>query len=164
MIDVNRNFTDLNEENSLTHLIEQLDPIHEGEVNLIQHSIYYNNEEFMGAHKQFDGKLSILNLNCQCINRNFVKIKLFLEGINNNLMPISVITLQKTWAHNETNMNLFNLPNYAMVYDDSRLSKHGGLVTYIYNTFFFERLTDDIYNQNSTVYKSMFLKIYKKII
>ena len=51
MIEVNRNFvnnTDLNEENSLTlfslfncfNVIEQLGPIHEGEVNPIQHSNY----------------------------------------------------------------------------------------------------------------------------
>ena len=49
-----------------------------------------------------------------------------------------------------------------MVYKDSRLSKQGGLVTYIHNTFSFERLSDSMYNQNSTVYESMFLKIYKK--
>ena len=50
-----------------------------------------------------------------------------------------------------------------MVYEDSRLSKHGGLVTYIHNTFSFERLSSyNMYNQNSTVYESMFLKIYKK--
>ena len=48
-----------------------------------------------------------------------------------------------------------------MVYEDSRLSKHGGLVTYIHNTFSFERLSDYIYNQNSTVYESKFIKIYK---
>ena len=50
MIDVNRNFvnnTDLNEENSLTHLIDQLDPIHEGEVNPIQHSNYYYYRNFL---------------------------------------------------------------------------------------------------------------------
>ena len=114
------------------------------------------------AHKQIDVKLSILNLNCQCINSKFDKIKLFLEGIINNSMPVSVITLQETWADNETEINFFNLPNYTMVYDDSRLSKHGGLVTYIHNTFTFERLSDDIYNQNSTVYESMFLKIHNK--
>ena len=162
---VNRNFvnnTDLNEENSLTHLIEYLDPIDEGEINPIHHSNYYNNEEFKEAHKQTDVKLSILNLNCQCINSKFDKIKLFPEGIDNNSKPISVITLQETWADNETEMNLFILPNYTMVYDDSRLSKHGGLITYIHNTFSFERLSDDVYNQNSTVYESMFLKIYNK--
>ena len=142
MIDSNRNFvnnTDLNEVNSLTHLIEYLDPIDEGEVNPIHHSNYYNNEEFIEAHKHIDVKLSILNLNCRCVNSKFDKIKLFLEGINNNSMPVSVITLQETWADNETEMNFFNFPNYTMVYDDSRLSKHGGLVTYIHNTFTFER-------------------------
>ena len=118
MIDVNRNFvnnTDLKEENSLTHLIQQLDPIHEGEVNSIQHSNYYNNKKFKKAHRQIDGKLSILNLNCQCINSKFDQIKLILEGINNNSMQISVITLQETWADNKTDMNFFNLPNYAMM-------------------------------------------------
>ena len=90
IIDINRNFvnnTDLNEENSLTHLIEYLDPIDEGEVNPIHHSNYYSNEEFKEAHKQTDVKLSILNLNCQCINSKFDQIKLFLEGIDNNSMP-----------------------------------------------------------------------------
>ena len=165
MIDINRNFlnnTDLNEENSITHQIEYLDPIDEGEVNPIHHSNYYNNEKFKKS-AQTDMKLSILNLNCQCINSKFDQIKLFLEGIDNNSMPISVITLQKTWTDNETEINLFILPNYTMVYDDSRLSKHGGLVTYIHNTFSFERLSDDVYNQNSTVYDSMFLKIYNKL-
>ena len=49
-----------------------------------------------------------------------------------------------------------------MVYEDSRLCKQGGLVTHIHNTFSFEKLSDSMYNQNSTVYESMFLKIYKK--
>ena len=49
-----------------------------------------------------------------------------------------------------------------MVYDDSRLSKHGGLITYIHDSFCFERLSDVVYNQNSTVYESMFLKIPNK--
>ena len=161
MIDSNRNFvnnTDLNEVNSLTHLIEYLDPIDEGEVNPIHHSNYYNNEKFIEAHKQIDVQLSILNLNCQCVKSKFDKIKLFLEGINNNSMPVSVITLQETWADNETEMNFFNLPNYSMVYDDSRLSKHGGLVTYIHNTFTFERLSMTFIIKIRRFMKACFLK------
>ena len=84
---------------------------------------------------------------------------MFTEGINNSSKPISVITSQETWADNETEINFFHLPNYAMTYDDSRLSKHGGLVTYIHNTFSFERLSDDIYNKKWTVYEIMFLKM-----
>ena len=147
---------DPNEGNSLSHLIEQMDPNCEGELNPIEH------EEFMKSHHQINGKLSILNLNCQCINSKFDKIKLFLACINNNDMPVSVITLQETWADNEIEMNYFNLPNYTMVCDNSCLSKHGGLITYIHDSFSFERLSDLVYNQNSTVYKSMFLKIHNK--
>ena len=77
-------------------------------------------------------------------------------------MTVSVITLQETWVGYETEMNFFNLLNYTMVNDDSRNSKHGGLITYFHNTFSFERISDDVYNQNSTFYESMFLKIYNK--
>ena len=70
MINPNRNFVnnmDLNEGNSLPHLIEQIYPNCEGELNPVEHSNYFGNEEFMKSHPQINGKLSILNLNCQCI-------------------------------------------------------------------------------------------------
>ena len=53
MINTNRNFVnniDLNEGNSLPHLIEQMDPYCEGELNPIEHSNYFSNEEFMKTH------------------------------------------------------------------------------------------------------------------
>ena len=95
----------LNEGNSLPHLIEQMDPNCEGELNPIEHSNYFGNEEFMKSHHQINGKLSILNLNCQCINSKFDKIKLFLACINNTDMPVSLITFQETWADNEIEIN-----------------------------------------------------------
>ena len=61
-------------------------------------------------------------------------------------MPVSVITLQETWADNETEMNYFNLSNYKIVYDESCLSKHSGLITYIHDSFSFEGLIDVVYN------------------
>ena len=72
-------------------------------------------------------------------------------------MPVTVITLQETWADNGTEMNIFSFPYYTMVNDDPCLRKHNGLVTYIHNIFFFERLSNDIYNENSTVMKASFL-------
>ena len=55
MININTiifNNIDLNEENSPPHLIEQMDPNCEGELNLIEHSNYFGNAEFMKAHHQ----------------------------------------------------------------------------------------------------------------
>ena len=52
MIDINKSFV-------TAHLIGHLDPMKEGEVNPIQHSNYYNNEEFMKTHTQIHRKLCI---------------------------------------------------------------------------------------------------------
>ena len=49
-----------------------------------------------------------------------------------------------------------------MLYDDSRLSKHGGLITYVHDSFAVDRLDIEEYYQKSTVFESMILKIHKK--
>ena len=59
-------------------------------------------------------------------------------------------------------MNYFTLPNYTLVYDDYRISSHGGLMTYIHNSFNFRRLDIIEYNQISTVYESMIIEICNK--
>ena len=59
-------------------------------------------------------------------------------------------------------MKLFHIPDYTMLYDDSRLSKHGGLITYVHDSFAVDRLDKDDYHQNSAVFESMILKIHKK--
>ena len=49
-----------------------------------------------------------------------------------------------------------------MLYDDSLLSKHGGLITYVHDSFAVDRLDKDDCHQNSAVFESMILKIHKK--
>ena len=49
-----------------------------------------------------------------------------------------------------------------MLYDDSRLSKHGRLITYVHDSLVVDRLDKDEYYQKSIVFESMILKIYKK--
>ena len=48
-----------------------------------------------------------------------------------------------------------------MLYDDSRLSKHGGYA-YAHDSFAVDRYDKDDYHQNSAVFESMILKIHKK--
>ena len=126
---------DLNEQNSFAHLLESINPESEEEVNPINHSAYFSNNKFSGILTQNNSNLSILNLNCQNVNAKFDKLQIFLRCINNDLNSIHVITLQESWGTANVDMKLFNLPDYAMLYDDSRLSKHGGLVTYVHNSF-----------------------------
>ena len=39
--------------NSLTHLIDHIDPDNESEVNILEHSRYYNDTDFINTLKQF---------------------------------------------------------------------------------------------------------------
>ena len=57
---------------------------------------------------------------------------------------------------------MFHIPDYTMLYDESRLSKHGGLITYLHDSFAVDRLDKDDYHKNSTVFESIILKIHKK--
>ena len=164
--DPSRNFInnhDLNEQNSFTHLLESINPESEEGVNPINHSAYFCNNEFSGVLTQINSNLSILNLNCQSVNAKFDKLQIFLRCINNDLNSIHVITLQESWGTANLDIKLFNLPDYAMLYDDSRLSKHGGLITYVHDSFAVDRLDIEEYYQKSTVFKSMILKIHKKL-
>ena len=119
--------------NSLTHLIEYVDPNNESEVSLLEHSRYYNDTDFINTLNQSHHKLSILNLNFQSSDAKFDQLKWFLAQANTT-NPISITTLQESWYDSKTDMNFFNLQGYNMVYEFSRLSKHGGLITYIHNS------------------------------
>ena len=89
-------------------------------------------------------------------------MQVFLRCINNDINPIHEITLQESWRSNAVDMKLFHLPDYTMMYDDSRLRKHGGLITYVHDSFAVDRLDKDGYHKNSAVFESMILKIHKK--
>ena len=57
--------------NSLCHLIDCIDPNNEREVNLREHSRYYNDTEFVNTLNRSHHTLSILKLNFQSINAKF---------------------------------------------------------------------------------------------
>ena len=54
--------TGLNEENSLSHLIDAISPDSENESTLIEHSKYYGDTEFEHALQQCNSKISMLSI------------------------------------------------------------------------------------------------------
>ena len=67
----------LNEENSLSHLLEKISPEIENETDLLEHSKYYNDVDFKNVLHNANSKISMLSLNCQSINAIFDKLKFF---------------------------------------------------------------------------------------
>ena len=143
---------------SLVELTEQLNPGTENEINIIDHPRYYTNEDF----RETDGSLRILNLNCRDLKSNFGKLETFLMTSNNNGSPISIIILQETHITSRTDITVFLLPDYTLVFDLARLNNFGGVTLYVHNSFNFSRLPIDKYNQNSDVYESIYIEIFNK--
>ena len=134
----------LNEENSLSHLLDQISPEIENETNLLEHSKYYNDVDFKSVlHNARSSKISMLSLNCQSINAKFDKFKIFLDDVNKG-HPIAAICIQESWGHEEMEMSYFSLPNYSMVFNNRRLSTHGWLILYLHDDFAYKELSNEI--------------------
>ena len=101
----NRN---INEANSLPDLMHSLNPDSENEINLFEHSLYYNDHEFKSCMTRGNCELRMLNLNVGGLNAKFDKLKLFLAECNNDASPLSVITLQETHLTPEIDVKIFS--------------------------------------------------------
>ena len=152
--------TGLNEENSLSHLIDAISPDSENESTLIEHSKYYGDTEFEHALQQCNSKISMLSINCQSINAKFDKLKLFLDDVNTK-NKISVICVQETWNHEGMNTNCFSLPDYTLINANRRLTAHGGLMIYLHDDFSYKEININATNE-SNLFESLLVEIWRK--
>ena len=60
--------TNINESHSFVNLVDHMNPSNEHELNLIERSIYYNNDTFRQEISNVNGSISVLNLNCGGLN------------------------------------------------------------------------------------------------
>ena len=152
--------TGLNEENSLSHLIDAISPDSENESTLIEHSKYYGDTEFEHALQQCNSKISMLSINCQSINAKFDKLKLFLDDVNTK-NKISVICVQETWNHEGMDTNCFSLPDYTLINANRRLTAHGGLMIYLHDDFSYKEININATNE-SNLFESLLVEIWRK--
>ena len=132
MINTNYNFihnTGLSKDNSLVHLIDSLNENMEEEISMIEHSRYYEDVEFARITNS-PRKLSMINLNCQCLNAKFEELQVFISEIR-HYSGIDVITLQETWIDHKTSLLPFQLEGFDLINIPRKLSKHGGLIIYV---------------------------------
>ena len=60
-------------------------------------------------------------------------------------------------------MSFYDLPNYSMVYENRRLSAHGGLLIYIRNDFSYTKLNlDNRITETSNVFESLVIEVIRK--
>ena len=119
-------------------------------------------KNYKGCIARSKGALRILNLNCGGLNAKFNNLKIFLSEYNNPSFPLHVITLQETHINSISDVRYFELHGYTLVYDLARINTFGGVAIYVHDSFSFNKLDTVAFTQNSTVYESLYLEIYKK--
>ena len=71
----------LNEVNSLTHLLNTDDS---GELNIIRHSPYFNDDYLLQSSTFHKNRLNILSINCQSLHAKFDYIKSLIDKFSAN--------------------------------------------------------------------------------
>ncbi len=149
--------TGLNENNSLKHLMQSISPDEENEVDLLEHSAYYSNTEFISMYQKTENEVTILNLNCCSLNARIDDLKIFLAMID---VKFNVISLQETWCDESCDMDNFIIPGYAMIIKpkSAEVSNHGGLIIYIDDDFNYS----EIPGNGSLIHESLGIEIWRK--
>ena len=129
------NNLELNALNSLTHLLNTEDT---DELNIIQHSPYYSDDELIQSRMYHNNGLSILSLNCQSLHAKFEYIKLLLDKFSCNNCPLQVLCLQETWFTANTDLSPYIIPGYHIISTGRYASNHGGLVIYLSDIWNYE--------------------------
>ena len=87
--------------------MQRIHPDSENEINFIEHSLYFSDQEHKACMSRTNGELRMLNLNIGGLNYKFDRFKLFLTECNDDKFPLSIITLQEMHLSPETDVNYF---------------------------------------------------------
>ena len=116
-VNINRPFMNnigLSKKNCFSNLIHHIGPNIENDIDIINHSTYYNDYDFRDVLKNTKSELSILNLNWLNLNTRCDLLKLFLVDVDIN-SQIDCITLQGTCFNENTDLTFYNLPGVERI-------------------------------------------------
>ena len=141
---------------SLTHILN-VDVTNDGEeLNIIKHSPYLDQENFIKTLKGKNNNFTVLSLNIQSLNAKFDQPKFLLHLLQENSCHISAICLQETWLREDANIDLLSLENYNLISQGKRCSAHGGLAIYLHENFNFKTVPSPIISE---IFEGQFIQI-----
>ncbi len=144
---------------------------------IIKTSLYYDDQEIGDILKQYASPVFIISLNCQSLRSKFGDIKILVDQINAlSRNKITAILLQETWVQSMESYDAFHINNYHRIGTPTHVSTHGGLLTYVHDTYSHKRLSladpSDLWehqfiqltHKHTTAHKLLLGNIYRKPI
>ena len=145
-----------NQTNSLNYVLNNDVGNGEESIEIIKHSPYFDNEEFIQFSVDKKNQFTLLSLNIQSINAKFDQLQIFLKKMNEKSFQFDVLCLQETWLNETSCFSLLDIEDYNFIPQSSLCSAHGGLAFYLHKKYMFKKLP--IYVQ-SEVWEGLFIEI-----
>ena len=115
--------------NSLNDILQNTEDDHE--LDTINSSQYYSVDSLPSDICNKTSNLLILSLNAQSILAKFSSFEVMINVLQNQGVIPDVILIQESWLENDNNLDLIQLDGYQCKSQGYRISKHGGLITYV---------------------------------
>ena len=125
------------ERNSLVTILEQ-DTNSTEELQICQHSPYYDFDKLTQVVKGKKNNFSIFSTNARSINANFSEIQIFVESLKENGFAFSAICVQESWLADGDDISQIQLDDYECIPQGKTCSIRGGLIIYLHKNFKYE--------------------------
>ena len=126
-----------------------------GVPDLMQRSIYYNNEEFTELLKTKDDVIKVLSLNVQSLNAKIDQLRIFLQMLQGSC-DLDIICLQETWLSESSDISHLQLDGYTLISKGKLCSAHGGVAIFLNCKYSYDVLS---VQSNSNCWDGIFLEI-----
>ena len=148
--------------NSLNHVLDVDAPetsnndLNNTKFLLINHSPYYDREEFIQHHCNNSGKFSVLSVNVQSLRAKYNEFTILLKHLQNQGCDFSVICIQETWLPDNYDTIDLLLDGFNLVTQGTKCSSHAGLAIFVKTHFNFTILP--MYD-SSDVWEGLFIEL-----
>ena len=122
------------ENNSLKEIL-QLGSNNDNNVDVIQHSQYYDDDSFFNLLKSKKSTFSVVSMNIESINAKFNELQAFIHMCNESNFELSAICIQESWLSENDDYAQVQLDNYTCIVRGKKCSNKGGLIIYLHNKF-----------------------------
>ena len=124
------------------------------ELDVMQLSSYYDDDSLNKLFKFKSDSFSILGLNCQCLNAKFDQISIMVQQLKSKDYEFDAICLHETWFSDDSDITLYQIQGYNLIYQGKMCSEHGGLTIYVSTKLNFDVINMNI---NSQMWESQFI-------
>ena len=112
-----------------------------------------NIKKCLGKSKE---EFVILTLNIQSINAKFDQLSAVINNISDSGLYFGAIWLRESWLKDDTDLSPFKLSGYQLIHQSYKCTKHGGLIIYFSNKYFFK--ARNLYSR-SDIWEGLFIDV-----